>query len=122
MRDGINVSVCIMASARDKCAPEGYTQVEPRDERGNDATRTASATVRVEVPSSVRIVAGTGNGDIVARIRSVDVREGMELRTGNGDIRLSVPSSLLADTRAMLADGRIIAKTGHGSVMLDLLP
>ena len=59
-----------------------------------------------------RVDASSGNGDVDARLLSIDAgdQQPMSISSGNGDVRLSLPSSFA---------GQIDANTGNGKVNTD---
>ena len=94
-RDGSSVTVCSIYPQTRQCDEEGY---ESRSSRGRDEL--GSVNFMVELPRGVKLVAGTGNGEVRVRNAGADV----DASSGNGEI------SVLG------ANGRVNASTGNGDV------
>ena len=94
-RDGSNVTVCSIYPQTRECDAEGYDSNWRRGEREQ-----GSIDFTVELPSGVKLVAATGNGDVSVRDAGGEVRAS----SGNGEIGV------------IGANGRVNASTGNGDV------
>jgi hypothetical protein len=62
------------------------------------------------VTASGPVVANTGNGEIDVTMNAISGADDMSFRTGNGDVTITLPSSIDADLEL---------RTGHGTVSTD---
>ena len=94
-RDGSSVTICAIYEHTKQCDAEGYESEWRRDNR-----RHASADFTVELPRGVKLLAGTGNGDVETRGATAEVRAS----SGNGEVTVAG------------SGGRVNASTGNGDV------
>jgi DUF4097 and DUF4098 domain-containing protein YvlB len=96
-RDGNSVTICAIWERTRRCDAEGY---ESRSGYDRDSE---SADFTVELPRAVKLLAATGNGDVMVRNAGAEV----EARSGNGEVFVQS------------ADGRVSASSGNGNVSVD---
>jgi hypothetical protein len=104
-----NGRVNIAGSSGEVHASTGNGDVTVQDATGPVEVSTGSGAVRV-VTSTGPVSANSGNGDIDVSIGKLDRVPDMSFTTGNGQVRLTLPSGLGAE---------LDASTGNGSVTTD---
>lgn len=97
-RDGRNVTVCAIWERTERCDAEGYNSYSRRND--NDLEE---VDFTVELPKGVKLVAATGNGEVMVRNAGAEV----EARSGNGEVSVRG------------ADGRVSASSGNGDITVD---
>ena len=104
-----NGRVTIAGSSGEVHASTGNGDVTVENASGPVEVSTGSGAVRV-VTSTGPVSANSGNGDIDVTIGKLDRMPDMSFSTGNGEVRLVLPSGLGAE---------IDASTGNGNVTTD---
>jgi hypothetical protein len=104
-----NGKVRVNGSGGNVQASSGNGEVTVEGARGPVTARSGNGEVRV-VTSLGPVSASSGNGDVIVSMQELGDRERMDFSTGNGRIRLQVPSDFEAE---------IDASTGNGDVVSD---
>lgn len=102
-RDGDNVTVCAIWPSTVSCGAEGYDSRNEHDDEDDDDPRRVSADFVVQLPRGVRLVAGSGNGEVRVAGTTSDVRAS----SGNGRVEV------------LAAGGSVSASSGNGDVTVD---
>ena len=104
-----NGRVSVIGSTGEVRASTGNGDVTVQDASGPVEVSTGSGAVRV-VTSTGPVSANSGNGDIDVSIGKLDRMPEMSFSTGNGEVRLTLPSGIGAE---------LDASTGNGNVTTD---
>ena len=103
-----NGRVNIVGSSGEVHASTGNGDVTVQDASGPVEVSTGSGAVRV-VTSTGPVSANSGNGDIDVSIGKLDRLPDMSFTTGNGEVRLTLPSGVGAELDASTGNGNVTA-------------
>jgi hypothetical protein len=105
LQDGDNVTICAYEQDEGSCSDHGL-----RDRSHHRSwDHSPSAELRVELPAGIRLVAGSGDGEVSVRGAGSDV----DASTGDGDITIEETAG---PVKASTGDGKIWVSAASGPV------